>query len=111
MIDGWEQKRKKGGKIGGDEASLYGYTRNELGTVLIEESEAKVVQEIFRLKAEGLSTRAIAAKLKQQCIKNRRGGIGFSHVQVARQLKHENNYRGIEAYRGGGHFFYPAILS
>lgn len=110
MEHGFNQKRKDGGKIGGDEASIYGYTRNDSGTIVIEESEAAVIREVFRLRAEGYTTRAISEELRTQGIKNRKGGIGFSHVQIARQLKHEDIYKGLEPYKGGGGFFYPAIL-
>lgn len=110
MVEGFNQKKKEGGKIGGDEASLLGYKRNEAGVIVIDDDEAKAIREIFRLKSLGLSTRAIEKELKDQGIKNRKGGIGWSHVQISRQLKHENIYRGLESYKGGGSFFYPAIL-
>jgi site-specific DNA recombinase len=110
MVDGFNQKKKQGGKVGGDEASLYGYTRNDAGNIVIEESEAQVIREVFRMRADGYTTRAISKDTKSKGIKNRTGTIGFSHVQIAKQLKHENIYKGIEPYKGGGGFMYPAIL-
>ncbi len=110
MVGGFAQKQKSGGKVGGDESSVFGYTRDEHGQLCIDEAEAHIIRDVFRLRAEGLSTRAISDALKDRGVKNRLGGTGFSHTQVSRQLKNENIYRGVGTFKGGGDLKFPRIL-
>ncbi len=111
MVDGWEQKRKQGGKIGGSESALFGYRKNEFNQIVIDEDEANVIRRIFHLRSIGLTLRAIADQLQKEKAKQRRStSKGWSYVQVQKQLTYENVYKGLESFKGGGGFIFPAIL-
>jgi site-specific DNA recombinase len=110
MVEGFEEKRKQGGKLGGDEAGLFGYRRNALGQIEIDEIEAQVIRKMFELRKEGKTQQAIADILKSENAIQRKGGKGWTQVQVNRQLQKESTYRGIAKTEIYGGFVFPAII-
>ncbi len=110
MVEGFEEKRKQGGKLGGDEAGLFGYRRNALGQIEIDEIEAKVIRRMFELRKEGKTQKAIADILNSEYAVQRKGGKGWTQVQVNRQLQKESTYKGIPKSEIYGGFIFPAIL-
>ena len=112
MVEGFEEKRKQGGKVGGDEAGLFGYKR-EKGVIVIDEAEAQVIRKIFQLRKEGKTQQAIADILKSENAIQRKSksGKGWTQVQVNRQLQKESVYKGIPKAEIYGGFVFPVILS
>lgn len=112
MVEGFEEKRKQGGKVGGDEAGLFGYKR-EKGVIVIDEAEAQVIRKIFQLRKEGKTQQAIADILKSENAIQRKSksGKGWTQVQVNRQLQKESIYKGIPKAEIYGGFVFPVILS
>lgn len=112
MVEGFEQARKEGGKLGGDEAGLFGYRRNEQGQIVIDEIEAKVIRRLFELRKEGKTQKAIADILKAENAVQRKKSEakGWNQVQVNRKLQKESTYRGIPKAEIYGGFVFPAIL-
>lgn len=111
MVEGFEEKRKQGGKVGGDEAGLFGYKR-EKGVIVIDEAEAQVIRKIFQLRKEGKTQQAIADILKSENAIQRKSksGKGWTQVQVNRQLQKESIYKGIPKAEIYGGFVFPAII-
>lgn len=104
---GRRAKAKAGGYTGGRPPIGYTTRSKEL---IIDEREAWIVREIFRMRKERKSYRTIADALE------RRGVLGrdkkpIGHTTVASICHHEDFYRGIKTYAGmrsqGRH---PAIL-
>jgi site-specific DNA recombinase len=110
MVEGFEEKRKQGGKIGGDEAGLFGYKRDEKGIIVIDEVEAQVIRKIFELRKEGKTQQVIADILKSEHAIQRKSKKGWTQVQVGRQLKLEDTYRGCAKAEIYGGFVFPKIL-
>ncbi|GAK99682.1 hypothetical protein JCM19314_3727 [Nonlabens ulvanivorans] len=49
----------------------YGYTKDENKYVIIDEEEAEVVREMYKMCLEGKGTRAIATILNERGVKTR----------------------------------------
>lgn len=111
MVDGFEEARRQGKKMGGDEAGLFGYKR-EKGVIVIDEAEAQVIRKIFQLRKEGKTQQAIADILKSENAIQRKSksGKGWTQVQVNRQLQKESIYKGIPKAEIYGGFVFPAII-
>ena len=97
MTGGRLQKAAKGGYAGGKVP--YGY-KVENGKLVINESEAEVVREIFRYRGEGAAFRTIADKLNEK-YKTRSGGM-FVFGTVRHIVENEKTYRGWYRYGKNG---------
>ena len=97
MSGGRMQKAAKGGYAGGKVP--YGY-RAEGGRLVIDESEAEVVREIFRYRGEGMAFRWIADKLNER-YKTRSGGQ-FAFGTIRHIIDNEKTYRGWYRYGKDG---------
>ena len=104
---GRRAKAKAGGYTGGRPPIGYGIKNKEL---VIDEREAWIVREIFKMRSQKKSHRAIAEELEKRGVLGRdRKPIGYTTVGSI--LSHEALYKGIKEYAGakaqGRH---PAIL-
>jgi len=88
---------EKGGRL------PYGYLRTDAG-LIVDEAAAKVVQQIYQLKGEGLSYRAIIAQL--DCA-GPRGGKWYPS-SIREVLLNEHAYRG--GQRGDSPIAFPSII-
>ena len=110
----WHGRREKathGGFAGG--ASPYGYRRDRAGGLLVDEAEAAVIRQIFKLRADGAGDAAIARALNDAGSLTRRGKP-WRHGAIAYILDNPK-YRGEVEYlfrwtggdqlvrRAGGH--------
>ncbi len=91
-------KARQGGYAGGQPP--YGYSALRGSKILkINEGEAKVVREIFKLGERGLSANGIAKSLNEDGTRTREGGE-WTHKQVLRILSRHVFYAG-KRYRYG----------
>lgn len=88
---------EKGGRL------PYGYLRTETG-LIVDEAAAKVVQQIYQLKGQGLSYRAIIEQL--DCA-GPRGGKWYAS-SIREVLLNEHAYRG--GQRGDSPVAFPSII-
>ncbi len=92
-------KAQQGGYAGGQPP--YGYRAVRGSKILhVDENEAKVAHEIFKLQKRGLSANAIAAFLNKDGIKTREGAE-WTHTQILRILSRRAFYAG-KTYSYGG---------
>ena len=85
----------------------YGYLRVESGGLRVDPQQARIVRRIFTLRAEGLTLRAIAARLNQRHYASPQGAH-WHHSSVAAVLANEMYYRGM--LRGASAVCWPVIL-
>ncbi len=72
LSKGKRQKAAAGGYIGG--WLPYGYRNGDGERITVEPEEAKVVERVFRWRAEGRSLRWIAGRLNEDGVKTQKGG-------------------------------------
>jgi len=61
----------KKGKAGGSSNFPYGYTKDELGMLVVNQDEVPVINQIFNLYQQGLGIKAISTQLNDQNIPTR----------------------------------------
>ena len=87
---------RKGFEEGRDVANwrrMLGYTVDNAGNPIIDEEQAEIVREIFRLYLTGLSERAIASTLIKMGIKTSTGKLSWSQKNIRIILENEK-YKG-----------------
>ena len=72
---------------------MLGYTVDNAGNPVIDEEQAEIVREIFRLYLTGLSERAIASTLIKMGIKTSTGKLSWSQKNIRIILENEK-YKG-----------------
>ena len=72
---------------------MLGYTVDNAGNPIIDEEQAEIVREIFRLYLTGLSERAIASALIKMGIKTSTGKLSWSQKNIRIILENEK-YKG-----------------
>ena len=87
-------KSLDGGYSGGRTPFGYAVSNHQF---VINEAEAEIVRQIFKMKQSGLKFREIAAALNEQNFKNRSGN-NFSISNVQSILNNEKTYRGYYKY-------------
>ena len=85
----------------------YAYARGEDKRLRVSPEQARIVRRIFTLRAEGLTLRAIAARLNQRHYASPQGAH-WHHSSVAAVLANEMYYRG--TLRGASEVRWPVIL-
>ena len=93
---GRRAKAKSGGWTGG--TTPYGY-RTDGKELVVDEVEAEMVREVFRMRGEGLSYRKIADALEASGYIGREG-VPIKYTTVGSILNNEDLYRGIKTYAG-----------
>lgn len=71
----------------------YGYRRDANGELVIEPTEASVVQLIYNLRSQGLSLRKIVCELKKQAIPSPNGKATWG-VETVRRILQNEKYKG-----------------
>jgi site-specific DNA recombinase len=56
--------------------SAYGYTKDEFGSIIIDEGEAEIVKRIYRMSLSGIGTNKIAEKFNEEGVLTRYNSIG-----------------------------------
>lgn len=102
--------RNARGKVDGEKGGRMplGYVRTVDVTISIDEAGAAIVRQIFALRGEGVSLRAIAERLNQDKAQTGKGGGQWYASSVREVLQNEDAYRG--GYRGESSERWPAIL-
>ena len=71
----------------------YGYRRNDVGTLVVEPTEAAVVQMIYDLRQQGMSLREIVTELKKLAIPSPKGKSVWG-VETVRRILQNEKYKG-----------------
>lgn len=90
--EGKRQKEIRGGFMGGRPPMGYRAVRGS-GRLEIEESEVRIVKEVFRLREKSYSMPKIATFLNNKGIQTR-NGKEFKPMTISRIIKNEHFYRG-----------------
>lgn len=77
------------GTSGYAEFICFGYKQGESGKLTVDEPDAKIVQEIFKMRAAGNSLGAIGDYLHRKGIRSPRGNVRWSRETSSKLLQNE----------------------
>ena len=81
------------GSSGKANTPCYGYRRNDVGKLVVEPTEAAVVQMIYDFRQQGMSLRKIVAALKELTIPSPQGNPVWG-VETVRRILQNEKYKG-----------------